>query len=96
MHTEPAEPIFDRGPDPDPFFDGGPPPPPPPRGTRADVAALFVLVDALRRAVPRDLDAQLTNLIREFLLTLRSTIDWYLDRLDRPQGQPEVENIPVD
>ena len=96
MHTEPAEPGFDPGPGPDPFFGDGPAAAPPPRGTRADVAALFVLLDALRRAVPRDLDSQLTNLIREFLLTLRSTIDWYLERLDRPRRQPEVEDIPVD
>jgi hypothetical protein len=43
-----------------------------------------------------DLDRQLTNIIREFLLTLRSLIDWYLERLDRPRREPEVENIPID
>jgi hypothetical protein len=88
MHTEHAEPAFER----EPWFDEAPPPP---RGTRADLAALFVLLDALRRAAPRDLEAQLTNLIREFLLTLRSTIDWYLERLERPR-RPEVEDIPID
>ena len=92
MHTERAESIFEH----DPGFDAGTPPPPPPRGTRADVAALFVLLDALRRAIPRDLEAQLTSLIREFLLTLRSTIDWYLERLDGPRRPPEVEDIPID
>ena len=57
------------------------PPPPPPAGP--DPAALFVLLDGMRRTAPRELEGQVTNLIREFLLTLRSLIDWYLERLDR-------------
>jgi hypothetical protein len=61
-----------------------------------DPAALFHLLDGLRRAAPRELDEQLTKLIREFLLTLRSLIDWYLERLDRPRREPEVEDIPID
>lgn len=74
----------------------GPPPPPPPRAGSLDPAALFVLLDGLRRAAPRELDEQVTKLIREFLLTLRSLIDWYLERLDRPRREPEVEDIPID
>ncbi len=70
--------------------------PPPPRGGTLDPAALFVLLDGLRRAAPRELDEQVTKLIREFLLTLRSLIDWYLERLDRPSREPEVEDIPID
>jgi hypothetical protein len=69
---------------------------PPPTDRGFDLTALFVLVDAMRRVVPRDLDQQLTNLIREFLLTLRATIDWYLERLDRQGSAPEVEDIPID
>jgi hypothetical protein len=69
---------------------------PPPRRPGLDPAALFVLLDGLRRVVPRELEAQLTNLIREFLLTLRSLIDWYLERLDRPPPEPRVEDIPID
>jgi hypothetical protein len=72
-----------------------PPPPPPPRGA-FDPSALFVLLDGLRRVAPRELQDQLTNLIREFLLTLRSLIDWYLERLDRPSREPEIEDIPID
>jgi hypothetical protein len=67
----------------------------PPRRS-LDPAALFVVLDALRRLVPRELEAQLNNLIREFLLTLRSLIDWYLERLDRPPPEPRVEDIPID
>jgi hypothetical protein len=74
----------------------GTPPPPPPRPGSLDPAALFVLLDGLRRAAPRELEEQLTKLIREFLLTLRSLIDWYLERLDRPRREPEVEDIPID
>jgi hypothetical protein len=57
---------------------------------------MFVLLDAVRRAVPGDLQNQFTALVREALLTLRSLIDWYLDRLDRPRREPEVEEIRVD
>jgi hypothetical protein len=74
----------------------GSPPPPPPRPGSLDPTALFVLLDGLRRAAPRELEEQVTKLIREFLLTLRSLIDWYLERLDRPSREPEVEDIPID
>jgi hypothetical protein len=72
----------------------GAPPPPPRAGL--DPTALFVLLDGLRRVVPRELEDQMANLIREFLLTLRSLIDWYLERLDRPAREPRVEDIPID
>ncbi len=77
----------------DPAFDYGPPPP---RGARVDLAALFVMLDAVRRMVPRELQEQFTALVREALLTLRALIDWYLERLDRPRRGPEVEEIPID
>jgi hypothetical protein len=85
MSTEPL-------PEDEPFRTG--PPPPPPRGF--DPSALFMVLDGLRRVAPREVQGQLTDLIREFLLTLRSLIDWYLERLDRPRREPEVENIPID
>jgi hypothetical protein len=85
MQTEPAD---DPG-----ARDQGPPPP---RGRSLDPAALFVLLDGVRRAAPRDLQDQVTNLIREFLLTLRALIDWYLERLDRGPREPEVEEIPIE
>ena len=72
------------------------PPPPPPGSGRLDFAALFVLLDAVRRAVPGDLQNQFTALVREALLTLRSLIDWYLERLDRTPAEPKVEDIPID
>ena len=87
MHTEPL---------PDEEPPRVPPPPPPPHGRGFDPSALFVVLDGLRRAAPREVQGQLTDLIRESLLTLRSLIDWYLERLDRPRREPEVENIPID
>ena len=54
------------------------------------------MLDGMRRAAPRELEDQLTNLIREFLLTLRSLIDWYLERLDHKPAEPKVEDIPID
>jgi hypothetical protein len=94
-HTAPPPPDYD------PLFDE--PPPgyerelPPRRGGRGfDVSFLFVLLDSFRRAVPRELDERVTALIREFLLTLRSLIDWYLERLDQRPREPEVEDIPIE
>jgi hypothetical protein len=80
--------------DPEDFHDDGGAPPP--RGQGLDPSALFVLLDGVRRAAPRDLQDQVTTLIREFLLTLRSLIDWYLERLDREEKPPEVEEIRID
>ena len=98
---EPPEPGFDWRPGAseeewaDPRWGEGPPPPPRRHGA-LDLSALFVLLDAIRRAVPRDLDEQFVRLVRELLLTLRSLIDWYLERLDRPRREPRVEDIPID
>ena len=86
----PPPPPYDAGPEPDPGA------PPPPRGRPIDPESLFVLLDGLRRAAPRELEQQATNLVREFLLTLRSLIDWYLERLDHPDPEPRVEDIPID
>ena len=61
-----------------------------------DPAALFTMLDGMRRMAPRELEDQITNLIREFLLTLRALIDWYLERLDAPKREPEVEDIPIE
>lgn len=79
--------------DPPPPGDG---PPPPPRGAGFDLSPLFVLVDALRHALPAGVQQQFTHLVREVLLTLRALIDWYLERLDRGSREPQVEEIPID
>ena len=94
-HTAPPPPDYD------PLFDEREPPryegtPPPRRGRGLDLSFLFVLLDSIRRAVPSELEERVTALIREFLLTLRSLIDWYLERLDRPSREPKVEDIPIE
>ncbi len=73
----------------------GAPPPPPPR-SNLDFSALFVLLDAVRRAAPAERQGRLTSVIREALLTLRSLIDWYLERLEHKPREPRVEDIPID
>jgi hypothetical protein len=76
---------------------------PPPRfgadplgAPRLDFRPLFMLIDAVRRGLPRELEDQVTTLIREALMTLRALIDWYLERLERRPREPRVEDIPID
>ena len=61
-----------------------------------DLSSLMALLEALRRAVPVELQEQFTALQREMLLTLRALIDWYLERIDKPELAPQVEDIPID
>lgn len=70
---------------------------PPPGDPRVpDLTALIALVDGLRRAVPPELRDQFVSLQRELLMTARSLIDWYLERLDAPSREAQVEDIPID
>lgn len=70
---------------------------PPPRAALGpDLAPLLLLLEAARAGLPRELSAQLTALLRELLLTLRALIDWYLERLERPDSGPAVEDIPIE
>ena len=81
--------------------DPGATPPPqfgPPgwNGPRFDLRPLLMLIEAVRRGLPRELEEQVNALIREILLTLRALIDWYLERLERRPSEPRVEDIPID
>jgi hypothetical protein len=74
---------------------GATPPPfqaPPLHGPRLDFRPLFMLLDAVRRGLPRELEDQFTTLLREALMTLRALID----RLEHPPREPQVEDIPID
>jgi hypothetical protein len=72
------------------------PPPPQWRPGLPDVSALFALLDALRRLIPPELQAQFAALQRELLLTVRALIDWYLERLEQRSRPVQVEDIPID
>ncbi len=53
--------------------------------------------EILRGAAGPELRGQLDDVGREALLTLRSLVDHYLERLDqRPGGDGRVEHIPID
>jgi hypothetical protein len=82
--------------EPQPPRDEAPPPPPPPTSGRMDFSPFFVLLDALRRAIPGDMQNQFTRMVRETLITIRGLIDWYLERLERPEPEQRVEDIPID
>ena len=43
-----------------------------------------------------ELQEQFNALQRELLLTVRALIDWYLERLDKPELTPQVEDIPIE
>jgi hypothetical protein len=75
---------------------GGATPPggPPYRGL--DLSPLLALIDALRRLIPAELQDQFNALQRELLLTVRALIDWRLERLERLERAPAVEDIPID
>jgi hypothetical protein len=68
----------------------------PSAGEPPSLAPLLALLDAIRAIVPRDLERQFTALLRELLLTLRALIDWYLERLERGEGERRVEDIPIE
>jgi hypothetical protein len=71
---------------------------PPPRQAqpRLDLRPLFMVLEGVRRGLPRELEEQFSALLREILLTLRALIDWYLERLERRPAEPKVEDIPID
>jgi hypothetical protein len=78
----------------------------PPRGWSAsgadragppfDLSQLTALVDSLRGAVPPELTRRLADALRELLLAVRAILDWYIARLEPPEGDREVEDIPVE
>jgi hypothetical protein len=61
-----------------------------------DLSVLLTILDAVRAAVPRDLQQQFTALLREVLVTVRVLIDRYLERLDGRSRETRVEDIPID
>lgn len=61
-----------------------------------DLQDLAALLETLRSLVPAELQAQITDLIRQVLLLVRALIDRWVDRIDAEHGRdPVVEDIPV-
>ncbi len=67
-----------------------------PASTVPDFSPLLVLLDAVRAAIPRELQAGFTAILREVLLAVRALIDRYLDRMDGREARARVEDIPID
>jgi hypothetical protein len=61
-----------------------------------EAQALVALLDLVRALVPRELQEQLSALVRELLLLVKALIDWYVDRMDRRRRPAvEVQDIPI-
>lgn len=69
-----------------------------------ELHALVTLLDSLRGLIPAELQAQLTEVVRQVLLLVRALIDWLVERLDvgnGPAGRtsgahgPDVQDIPI-
>jgi hypothetical protein len=69
---------------------------PGPRGPAAELESLFGAVRAFRELIPPEVAERLVAALREFLLALRSLIEWYLERLEhRRKEPPDVQDIPI-
>lgn len=66
-----------------------------------DLHALAALLESLRHLVPAELQAQISEVVRQVLLLVRALIDWLVERLDqRPRTTPaadgpDVQDIPI-
>ena len=69
---------------------------PPRLGSGPNLAPLFALIDVVRSMLPHRMRGQFNALVREVLLTLRSLIDWYLEKLGRETPATQVEDIPIE
>ncbi len=69
---------------------------PAPRSPVPDLSPFLVLLDAVRAAIPRELQAGFTAILREVLLAVRALIDRYLDRMDGREARTQVEDIPIE
>ena len=67
--------------------------------TRDDLEALVALLRTLRDLVPPELQQQVSDVLRNVLLLLRATIDYWVARLEPAPARPgdvEIEDIPVE
>ncbi len=63
----------------------------------SELELLIVAIQGLRELVPPEVVERLAAALRELLRALRTLIDYYLERLDRPHTDtPEVRDIPIE
>ncbi|MBA3328945.1 MAG: hypothetical protein H0T43_11655 [Solirubrobacterales bacterium] len=63
-----------------------------------ELQALVALVDMLHGLLPPDLQAQVTELVRQLLLVIRAILDWSIERMEHrpaPSTPPPVEDIEI-
>ena len=61
-----------------------------------ELDALLGAVRSLRDLVPPEVMQRLAEALKEVLLAIRSLIDYYIERLERPREEPrEVKDIPI-
>lgn len=61
-----------------------------------ELQALVALLELVRGLIPRELQQQFLELVRELLVLVRALVDWWLERLDRERGREvEIEDIPI-
>ena len=67
-----------------------------------EVEALAQVLRTLRDLVPPELAEDVRDVLRQVLLLLRAIIDWWVDRLELPEGGaragtagPELRDIPI-
>ncbi len=67
------------------------------RGPAAEFETLIAAAGLVRDLIPAEVLARLAAAVRELLLALRALIDFYLERIERPRGEPErVRDIPIE
>jgi hypothetical protein len=73
------------------------------RAARQEEAqAVLALLGALRELIPPELQAQLTEVVRQVLLLVRALVDWWVERLDPERPPPaaradenRLQDIPI-
>jgi predicted xylose isomerase-like sugar epimerase len=62
----------------------------------SELDALISAVRSLRDLVPPEVMQRLAEALKEVLVAIRSLIDYYVERLDRPRKEPpEIKDIPI-
>ncbi len=65
----------------------------------AELDAIVRLLASLRDVLPPELRAQLADLVRQLLAFVRAVLDWWIERIeagdDQPDADERVQDIPI-